>query len=106
MKGTAKKLNDAERGEPNFGNLAGEMSASQVAARLKVHLSTLERWRARNVGPKFVRRGGRVTYREEDVEAYLRDGERRVDPPVRRKARPALPADLPRVPPAPKRLVR
>ena len=105
MKG--KKLDDAERGEPNFGNLDGEMSASQVAARLKVHLCTLERWRARKVGPKFVRRGGRVTYREEDVEAYLRDGDRHVDPPVRRKARPApLPADLPRVPPAPKRLVR
>ena len=36
------------------------------------HLSprTLERWRWEGIGPKFLKIGGRILYRIEDIEAY------------------------------------
>lgn len=34
---------------------------------------TLERWRADNEGPKFIRVGRQVRYRPEDVRAWLEE---------------------------------
>ena len=42
----------------------------QLADRLSVATRTLERWRWQGVGPKFIKVGGRVRYRIEDVEEY------------------------------------
>jgi predicted site-specific integrase-resolvase len=42
----------------------------ELAARLKVSPRTLERWRWTGEGPAFLKIGGRVVYRLEDVQAY------------------------------------
>lgn len=41
-----------------------------LARRWKLSPRTLERWRWTGEGPKFVKLGGRVVYRVEDVEAF------------------------------------
>ena len=42
----------------------------ELAARLNISPRTLERWRWTGVGPRFMKVGGRVVYRLEDVEGY------------------------------------
>lgn len=42
----------------------------------QVTLATLSTWRSRNNGPPFVKIGGRVLYRLEDVAAYERKNTR------------------------------
>ena len=46
------------------------LSSRELATRWGVKPRTLEHWRSSGVGPKFLRLGGRVVYRLEDVEAY------------------------------------
>lgn len=41
-----------------------------LARRWNISPRTLERWRWTGEGPAFVKIGGRVVYRIEDVEAY------------------------------------
>jgi hypothetical protein len=41
-----------------------------LAARWGVSARTLERWRSRHQGPAFLKLGGRVAYRIEDIEAF------------------------------------
>jgi hypothetical protein len=42
----------------------------EVAERWSVSPRTLERWRWTGQGPRFLKIGGRVVYRIEDIEAY------------------------------------
>lgn len=42
----------------------------ELAARLNISPRTLERWRWTGEGPRFMKVGGRVVYRLEDVEGY------------------------------------
>lgn len=44
----------------------------ELAARWNISHRTLERWRWSGEGPRFMKVGGRVVYRLEDVEAYER----------------------------------
>ena len=44
-----------------------------LAARWNISHRTLERWRWTGEGPRFVKLGGRVVYRLEDVEAFERE---------------------------------
>lgn len=41
-----------------------------LADRWQFSPRTLEQWRYRGVGPRFLKIGGRVRYRIDDVEAY------------------------------------
>ncbi len=41
-----------------------------VAQRWRVSPRTLERWRVEGRGPAYLKIGGRVIYRLEDIEAY------------------------------------
>jgi predicted site-specific integrase-resolvase len=43
---------------------------AEVAQRWNVSPRTLERWRWTGQGPRFLKVGGRVVYRIEDIEAY------------------------------------
>jgi predicted site-specific integrase-resolvase len=43
---------------------------ADLAARLNISPRTLERWRWTGEGPVFLKIGGRVVYRLEDVEAF------------------------------------
>lgn len=42
----------------------------ELAARWNISHRTLERWRWTGEGPKFLKMGGRVVYRLEDIEAF------------------------------------
>lgn len=46
------------------------LSSRELATRWGLKPRTLERWRAVGLGPHFLRLGGRIAYRLEDVEAY------------------------------------
>ncbi|WP_341798949.1 helix-turn-helix domain-containing protein [Rhizobium tumorigenes] len=46
------------------------LTTDEVAARLRASLPTLARWRGEGEGPAYVKRRGRVLYREEDLIAY------------------------------------
>ncbi len=46
------------------------MNQRQLANRWCVSEATLERWRSEGIGPQYLKLGGRVMYREVDVEAY------------------------------------
>jgi predicted site-specific integrase-resolvase len=48
------------------------VTQAALARRWQVSPRTLERWRSDGTGPAFVRIGGQVRYRLEDVEAYER----------------------------------
>ena len=42
----------------------------ELARRWKISSRTLERWRWRGQGPRFLKIGGRVLYRLEDIENF------------------------------------
>jgi predicted site-specific integrase-resolvase len=42
----------------------------QLAERWGISPKTLERWRWLGQGPKFLKLGGRIAYRLEDIEAF------------------------------------
>ena len=46
------------------------LNQGELAARWTISHRTLERWRWTGDGPAFIKIGGRVVYRLEDVEAY------------------------------------
>jgi len=58
------------------------LNTRDAARHLNLKESTLNCWRSRQSGPAFVKAGGRVVYRLEDLEAWA-DGRRR-DPSARR----------------------
>ena len=42
----------------------------ELSRRWRLSPRTLERWRFQGTGPRYLKVGGRVVYRLEDVEAY------------------------------------
>jgi predicted site-specific integrase-resolvase len=46
------------------------LNQAAVAHRLNISHRTLERWRWTGQGPRFLKIGGRVVYRIEDIETY------------------------------------
>ena len=42
----------------------------ELSRRWSLSPRTLERWRWLGEGPPFIKIGGRVVYRQEDIEAY------------------------------------
>jgi len=46
------------------------LTQDQLADRWQMSPRTLERWRWLGEGPRFLKLGGRVVYRLEDIEAY------------------------------------
>ena len=46
------------------------LSQIELAARWNISHRTLERWRWLGQGPVYLKLGGRVAYRVEDIEAY------------------------------------
>jgi hypothetical protein len=58
------------------------LNQHDLAARWGVSVRTLERWRWLNQGPAFLKIGGRVAYRLEDIKAY-EVARRHVPGPVR-----------------------
>lgn len=46
------------------------LSSKELSKRWGISERTLERWRWLNEGPRFVKIGGRVRYRQPDVDDY------------------------------------
>jgi predicted DNA-binding transcriptional regulator AlpA len=61
--------------------MGAQMSAlkpvEETAKKTGVSVSTLNKWRVAGFGPKFVKLGRRVLYRDEDIEAFITAGIRR-----------------------------
>jgi predicted DNA-binding transcriptional regulator AlpA len=47
------------------------LTPAEVAARVRRPLSTIRYWRFQGTGPKGASIGGRVLYKESDVEAWI-----------------------------------
>lgn len=46
------------------------LNQTELATRWNISPRTLERWRWTGEGPRYIKIGGRVVYRLEDVEAF------------------------------------
>jgi len=60
------------------------LSQTDLANRWRMSPRTLERWRFTGEGPQFIKLGGRVVYRLEDIEAFEIRQIRHVTPGVAR----------------------
>ena len=69
------------RASPTFARYSDEtrtcLNQTELAARWTISARTLERWRWTGDGPAFLKIGGRVVYRLEDVLAYEQARQRR-----------------------------
>jgi hypothetical protein len=57
-------------GAQRSGGLVRHLDQHALANRWGLSIRTLERWRYLNQGPAFLKLGGRILYRLEDVEAF------------------------------------
>lgn len=64
--------------------LVRHLNQIELSRRWKVSPRTLERWRWLGQGPRFMKLGGRVAYRLEDVEAYEIEQLRQITPRTRK----------------------
>jgi predicted DNA-binding transcriptional regulator AlpA len=46
------------------------LTTDEVAERWRMSGRTLERWRSERYGPRYVRLGGTIRYRLDEIEAY------------------------------------
>ncbi len=53
------------------------LDTRQLAARLDLQPATLEQWRWSGKGPAYVKLGGRVRYRVQDLESWIESRVRR-----------------------------
>lgn len=68
-----------KRADPRDSQEVQHLHQSAVAHRWHLSVRTLERWRWRRQGPKYIKVGGRVLYRLEDIEAFERAGAHECD---------------------------
>ncbi len=47
------------------------LESTQLANELGAKLNTIEGWRVKGIGPKFIKIGRLVRYRRSDVDAWL-----------------------------------
>ena len=52
-------------------------TSQETALSLRLAEGTVANWRVQGRGPAFVRIGGKVCYRDEDIEAFIAGGFRR-----------------------------
>jgi predicted DNA-binding transcriptional regulator AlpA len=52
------------------------LTTNEVAAKLGCSMRSIEQYRQKGIGPKFLKINGMIRYREEDVDAFLADAER------------------------------
>ena len=61
------------------GATSQHFSQHDLAMRWRMSVRTLERWRWLGQGPAFLKLGGRVVYRLEDIEAFEAAQRQRTD---------------------------
>ena len=57
-----------------MGNAMTLKTVREAAETLSLSVSALNKWRVEGRGPRFVRLGGRVRYRDEDIESFITAG--------------------------------
>jgi hypothetical protein len=62
-------INYTSHGRQN-GAIARHLDQHDLAARWRMSVRTLERWRTHRQGPAFLKLGGRIVYALSDVEAF------------------------------------
>ena len=67
--------------------LIRHLTQIQLADRWRMSERTLERWRWLGQGPRFMKLGGRVAYRVQDVEAFEAEQLRQITPRARKTGR-------------------
>ena len=65
----------------------GNMDTREAADYLRLSPATLNEWRTKGKGPKFVRMGRAVRYRQEDLDEYTRTNVRDPSQPQPRASR-------------------
>ncbi len=65
------------------------LSQTELANRWRMSPRTLERWRFTGEGPRFMKIGGRVVYRLEDIVAFEALQLRQVTPGISSTASPS-----------------
>jgi Helix-turn-helix domain len=60
------------------------LTQNELARRWRMSERTLERWRWLGQGPRFMKLGGRVIYRLEDIEAFEAEQLREITPRARK----------------------
>lgn len=53
------------------------LTTIEAAEYLALGKQTIERWRLTGEGPKFVKMGGAVRYRQEDLDAFISENIKR-----------------------------
>ena len=61
------------------------LNQTELARRWKLSPRTLERWRWLGQGPRFMKLGGRVAYRLEDIETFEAEQLREITPRTRKR---------------------
>jgi excisionase family DNA binding protein len=49
------------------------LSTKEAARLLGIHYNTMCKWRIRGIGPRFVKVGTAIRYRESDIEEWLQN---------------------------------
>lgn len=46
------------------------LNQKQLAVRWSISEASLERWRSEGIGPRYLKIGGRILYRQIDIDVY------------------------------------
>jgi predicted DNA-binding transcriptional regulator AlpA len=65
-------IHSVEEAEPRLMSAGDLIDEPALATRLGVSRSTLQSWRYAGRGPRYIKLGRMIRYRNDDVEAYLR----------------------------------
>lgn len=57
--------------EPTTAKATNLRTPSDVAATYGMETSTLAQWRYKGYGPKFVKLGRKIFYRQQDIDAFI-----------------------------------
>jgi hypothetical protein len=80
----SQAVSDPAAPAPDTARPVHHLNQIELSRRWKVSPRTLERWRWLGQGPRFMKLGGRITYRIQDVEAFEAEQLRQVTPRARR----------------------
>jgi hypothetical protein len=72
----------------NSDSAVRHLTQVQLADRWRMSERTLERWRWQRLGPAYLKLGGRVAYRIQDVEAFEAQQLQQITPRPRKPGSP------------------
>ncbi len=52
------------------------LTTRQVSEMYQIPETTLSKWRSRKIGPRFIKAGRKVLYKQTEIEKFLEDNEK------------------------------